>query len=76
MTAAPEHSDLHDLVDRLSPSQADAVRAVLLQLVAPQHDATTSPSQPRKLAFIAAGASSTGITPRIDALLSEGFGRD
>lgn len=29
----------------------------------------------RKLAFVAAGASESGITPRIDALLEEGFGR-
>jgi len=31
MTAA--HDDLHGLVDRLTPEQADAVRAVVLQLV-------------------------------------------
>jgi hypothetical protein len=30
----------------------------------------------RKLAFIAAGASEGGITPRIDDLLADGFGRD
>lgn len=29
----------------------------------------------RKLAFVASGASKSGITPRIDALLDEGFGR-
>lgn len=29
----------------------------------------------RRLAFIGAGASTSGITPRIDQLLDEGFGR-
>jgi hypothetical protein len=29
----------------------------------------------RELAFVGAGASQAGITPRIDALLDEGFGR-
>jgi lysophospholipase L1-like esterase len=30
----------------------------------------------RRLAFVAAGASDAGITPRMDGLLADGFGRD
>jgi hypothetical protein len=30
----------------------------------------------RRLAFVGAGASATGITPRMDDLLTDGFGRD
>lgn len=33
-------------------------------------------SRDRRLAFVAAGASEHGITPRIDELLADGFGRD
>ena len=39
MTTAHRHSELHDLVDQLTPGQADAVRAVVLQLV-------TNPAMP------------------------------
>ncbi|MFD0746898.1 hypothetical protein ACFQ1L_37535 [Phytohabitans flavus] len=30
----------------------------------------------RRLAFVAAGASASGITPKMDELLADGFGRD
>ncbi|MBA3490379.1 MAG: hypothetical protein H0T78_12730 [Longispora sp.] len=33
MTAAHSYDDLHHLVDRLTPQQAEAVRGVILQLV-------------------------------------------
>ncbi|MFQ6393126.1 hypothetical protein ACLMAJ_06720 [Nocardia sp. KC 131] len=33
MTAAHDYDDLHSLVDRLTPDQAHALRAVALQLV-------------------------------------------
>lgn len=60
MTAAvPEYSDLHRLVDRLTPAQARALRAVALELV---HDEPpTAPGQSshtvtiRRLSFTGAG---------------------
>ena len=33
MTVATTHADLHELVDHLTPEQADAVRGVVLHLV-------------------------------------------
>ena len=76
MTAAHQHPDLHELVDQLNPAQADAVRAVVLQLVTHEPAAAETETLPRKLAFVGAGASGTGITHRIDELLADGFGRD
>lgn len=35
-----------------------------------------TPAPNRKLAFVGAGASKTGITHQIDDLLADGFGRD
>jgi len=77
MTAAPqhpEHPDLHELVDQLSPAQADAVRAVVLQLVSPASGHQEQAPTGRGLSFV--GASEHGITPRIDQLLADAFGRD
>lgn len=51
----------------------DEVIADLSQLLPP---GDRSRSSSPKLAFIAAGASKTGITGRIDELLADGFGRD
>jgi hypothetical protein len=94
VSAAHQHPDLHELVDQLNPAQAEAVRAVVLQFVAPAGDVEPAsagiPSTtrttggvdsdggraPRVLAFVGAGASEHGITPRIEELLAEGFGRD
>ena len=42
------------------------------QLPADEH----APGGARRLAFVAAGASEFGITPRLDELLADGFGRD
>lgn len=36
MTAAAKRTDLHELVDQLNPAQADAVHAVIVQLVKPR----------------------------------------
>jgi hypothetical protein len=45
MTAAsPEYSDLHRLVDRLTPDQARALRAVALQLVREEPQDSQKPS--------------------------------
>lgn len=76
MTAAPQHPDLHELVDQLNPAQADAVRAVVLQLVTPASGQQDQPATGRSLAFVGAGASEHGITPQLDELLADGFGRD
>lgn len=72
----PEHRDLHELVDQLSPAQADAVRAVVVQLVTPARDHEEQPANGSSPAFVGAGASEHGITARIDELLADGFGRD
>lgn len=76
MTAAPQHPDLHELVDRLSPGQADALRAVVLLLVTPASCQPERPSAGRTLAFSGAGASRHGLTARLDELLADEFGRD
>lgn len=63
MTAAlPEYSDLHRLVDRLTPDQARALRAVALQLMREdpqdsQQPSATAVSAPagRRLSFAGIG---------------------
>jgi hypothetical protein len=50
----------------------DEVIAELVAQLPPE--ATAAPG--RKLAFVAAGASRSGVTDRIDDLLADGFGRD
>ncbi len=81
MTAEPQHPDLHELVDQLSPAQADAVRAVILQLVTlPVSAETDEADEPRRLrrnlAFAAVGATQHGITTTMEQALADGFGRD
>lgn len=79
MTAAHQHPDLHELVDQLSPAQADAVRAVVLQLVTHEPAAAETEAAPRKrreLAFAAIGATKHGITTTMEQALADGFGRD
>lgn len=80
MTAAPQHPDLHELVDQLNPAQAAAVRAVVLQIVTPPigeiDEANTPPRKRRELAFGAIGATKHGITTTMEQALAEGFGRD
>ena len=66
------------MVDRLTPEQLDAVRAVVVQLVIPASELAegdTRPTAPRALAFLGAAASPSGTTTRLDEAL-EGFGRD
>jgi len=48
---------------------ADVIAALAAQLPASDRPA-------RRLAFVAAGASRSGITPKMDELLEDGFGRD
>ena len=69
MTAAHQHLDLHELVDQLNPAQADAVRAVVLQLVTP---ATASgETLPRKLAFIGTLEAEEDFAERSEEILDE-----
>jgi len=88
VSAAHQYPDLHELVDQLNPAQADAVRAVVIQFIAPAGDVEPTSADanndanddsgpvPRVLAFVGAGASEHAITPRIEELLADGFGRD
>lgn len=56
--------------ERRGTHLADVIADLAAQL--PPADAPTR----RKLAFVGVGASSTGITTRMDDLLADGFGRD
>lgn len=68
MTAAPQHPDLHELVDQLSPAQADAVRAVVLQFVTP---AAATETLPRRLAFIGMLDAEEDFAERSEEILDE-----
>jgi hypothetical protein len=69
MTAAPQYPDLHELVDQLSPAQADAVRAVVVQLVTPPAVAETLP---RTLPFIGMLAAESDFAERSEQILDGG----
>ena len=68
MTAAPHYPDLHELVDQLSPTQADAVRAVVLQLVTP---AASAEMLPRQLPFIGTIHAEADFAERSEEILDE-----
>jgi hypothetical protein len=51
----PDYSDLHRLVDRLTPDQARAVRAVVLQLVPEQSAASGASPDGRRRRFSVTG---------------------
>lgn len=67
MTAAHQHLDLHELVDQLSPAQADAVRAVMVQFVRPAPAETL----PRKLGFIGIIEAEPDLAERSEDILAE-----
>lgn len=69
MTAAHPHPDLHELVDQLNPAQADAVRAVVLQLVTPA--TANGETLPRKLAFIGTLEAEEDFAERSEQILDE-----
>jgi hypothetical protein len=70
MTAAPQHhQDLHELVDQLNPAQADAVRAVVVQLVTPS--AQGSEELPRRLPFIGMLVAEPDFAERSEQILDE-----
>jgi hypothetical protein len=69
MTAAHQHPDLHELVDQLNPAQADAVRAVVLQIV------TLAPGEaetlPRRLPFLGTLEAEEDFAERSEEILDE-----
>jgi hypothetical protein len=67
MTAAHSHPDLHELVDQLSPAQAGAVRAVVVQFVRPAPAETL----PRELGFIGIIEAEPDFAERSEEILAE-----
>jgi hypothetical protein len=72
VTVAHQHPDLHELVDRLSPAQADAVRAVVLQFVAPSQEPVekVEPSR-RRLSFAGTLSAEPELAVRSEDILDE-----
>ena len=68
MTAEPHYPDLHELVDQLSPAQADEVRAVVLQLVTPAAGAEVLP---RQLPFIGTVHAEADFAERSEEILDD-----
>ncbi len=75
MTAARDHRDLHELVDQLSREQADAVRAVVVQFLAPGADLTPGHTSPatgkpqgtrRRLSFAGTLSAEPDLAERAD----------
>jgi hypothetical protein len=77
------YADLHELVDRLSPAQADAVREVVRQLVAPGRAGPAgdrgdaAPGEPaRRLSFAGALRSGRGdLAARSEEIIRAELGR-
>ena len=70
MTAAHQHPDLHELVDQLNPAQADAVRAVVLQIVTPAPDEAAE-TLPRRLPFLGTLQAEEDFAERSEEILDE-----
>ncbi|MEV5839613.1 hypothetical protein [Nocardia sp. NPDC052112] len=76
MTAAHDYDDLHRLVDRLTPDQAHALRAVALQLVVtdtPQWRSAAEPKGERRrhLSFAGIMNAEPDLAARSEELLRE-----
>lgn len=77
MTAEAYHhyDDLHQLVDQLSPKQADAVRAVVVQLVtaagSPRSDDESDTSLRRHFSFAGSISAEPDFTERSEEILDE-----
>jgi hypothetical protein len=73
MTAVPEYSDLHRLVDRLTPAQARALRAVALELVRDEPEPDTVEPTPeggtRRLSFAGIGHGASDLAASSQAIL-------
>ena len=78
MTVAPEYGELHDLVDRLTPDQARALRAVALQFV--RDEPTGLPREPqsdvpgRRLSFVGIGHGGPDLAERSQEILRSELG--
>ncbi|WP_156095144.1 hypothetical protein [Nocardia lijiangensis] len=80
MTAAHDYDDLHDLVDRLTPAQAHALRAVALQLVVTDSTDPGTASEPvgerrRRLSFAGLMHAEPDLAARSEDVLREERGR-
>ncbi|WP_433661813.1 hypothetical protein ACQPW1_06370 [Nocardia sp. CA-128927] len=79
MTAAYDYEDLHRLVDRLTPDQAHALRAVALQLVVttPEPDTATEPAgeRCRHLSFAGTMQAEPDLAARSEEMLREERGK-
>jgi hypothetical protein len=76
MTAAYDYEDLHRLVDRLTPDQARALRAVALQLVVADTPEQEVPAEPlgkrlRRLSFAGVMHAEPDLAERSEELLRE-----
>jgi hypothetical protein len=80
MTAAHDYDDLHSLVDRLTPDQAHALRAVALQLVVADSAERGSASEPigerrRRLSFAGLMHAEPDLAARSEEIFREERGR-
>ncbi|MBT2397616.1 hypothetical protein [Streptomyces sp. ISL-100] len=80
MSVASDHyPELHRLIDRLRPEQAEAVRSVVLQLVvdntpAPEPAAPTEAQRRRRLSFGGAIEAEPDLATRSSDILREELG--
>jgi hypothetical protein len=79
VTAASEYGDLHRLVDRLTPDQMRALRAVALQLVRGDTDTSPRPvseaGEPvRHLSFVGIGHGGPDLAERSQEILRTELG--
>jgi hypothetical protein len=81
VTAAHDYDDLHRLVDRLTPGQARALRAVALVLVESRSDETealaptVSAGRRRRLSFAGIMDAEPDLAERSEDILRAEFGR-
>ncbi|WP_216917735.1 hypothetical protein [Nocardia noduli] len=80
MTAAHDYEDLHRLVDRLTPDQARALRAVALQLVVTESPEPATAAEPaverrRHLSFAGVMDAEPDLAARSEDLLREEHGK-
>ncbi|MEV0293354.1 hypothetical protein [Nocardia sp. NPDC050710] len=80
MTAAHDYEDLHRLVDRLTPDQARALRAVALQLVVTDAHEVGAAAEPvgkrrRHLSFAGVMDAEPDLAERSEELLREERGK-
>lgn len=80
MTAAHDYDDLHRLVDRLTPDQARALRAVAIQLVVTEAAEPDTAAEPvverrRHLSFAGVMDAEPDLAARSEDLLREERGK-